>query len=60
MEQHPQSTPDHGEGALERAQLFEAVEVIEGQPLEQRAAGYDQLAEQLLAELQRSDHEAPE
>lgn len=49
-----------GDGSQDREQLFEAVEVIEAQPLDQRAAGYDQLTEELLAELQRSDHEAPE
>ena len=35
--------------------LLGRIEVIESQPLEQRAAGFDQLAEELLAELQRSD-----
>lgn len=35
--------------------LLGRIEVIESQPLEQRAARFDQLAEELLAELQRSD-----
>lgn len=35
--------------------LLGRIEVIEAQPLEQRAAGFDQLAEELLAELQRGD-----
>lgn len=37
--------------------LLARIEVIEAEPLEHRAAGYDQLAEELLTELQRSDHE---
>jgi hypothetical protein len=37
--------------------LLGRLEVIESQPLEQRSAGFDQLAEELLAELQRSDRE---
>lgn len=40
--------------------LLGRLEVIEAQPLEQRAARFDQLAEELLAELQRSDREAGE
>lgn len=36
-------------------ELLGQLEVIEAQPLAHRAAGYDQLAEELLAELQRSD-----
>lgn len=35
--------------------LLGRLEVIESQPIEQRAARFDQLAEELLAELQRSD-----
>lgn len=35
--------------------LLGRVEVIESQPLDQRAAGFDQLADELLTELQRSD-----
>jgi len=37
--------------------LMSRVEALEAQPLEQRAAGFDRLAEEMLAELQRSDHE---
>ncbi len=44
--------PEPGDGLVAR------LDVIETQPLAHRAAGYDQLAEELLAELQRSDHEA--
>lgn len=40
--------------------LLGRLEVIEAQPLSHRAAGYEQLAEELLAELQRSDHEHAE
>lgn len=42
-------TREQGEGLVGR------VEVIEAQPIEQRAAGYAQLHDELLAELQRSD-----
>lgn len=45
---------DESDGLLGR------IEVIEGQPLEQRAMRYDQFAEELLSELQRSDHESAE
>ncbi len=38
--------------------LLGRIEVIEAQPLERRSTGYDQLAEELLSELQRSDHES--
>ena len=48
------------DGHGRREDLLSALEVIEGQPLEQRAARFDQLAEELLAELQRSDHEPAE
>lgn len=40
--------------------LLGRIEVIEAQPLEQRAVRYDQVAEELLAELQRSDHDSSE
>ncbi|MBU3994999.1 MAG: hypothetical protein KKF42_04370 [Actinobacteria bacterium] len=38
--------------------LLGRIEVIEAQPLDRRSIGYDQLAEELLSELQRSDHES--
>lgn len=38
--------------------LLDRVEVIEAGPLDQRARGFDQLAEELLAELQSGDTEA--
>ena len=37
--------------------LLGRIEVIEAQPLDQRAAQFDHLAEELLSELQRSDRE---
>lgn len=52
-QQHEQRTED-GDSLLGR------IEVIEAQPLEQRAVRYDQVAEELLTELQRSDHETSE
>ncbi|WP_449278865.1 hypothetical protein [Leucobacter sp. GX24907] len=36
-------------------ELISTVELVESQPLYDRARGYEQLHEQLLAELQRSD-----
>jgi len=54
MSQQHEQRRDEGDGLLGR------IEVIEAQPLDQRAVRYDQLAEELLAELQRSDHEAHE
>lgn len=50
----------HGPSDKDSDSLLGRVEVIEAQPLEQRAVRYDQVAEELLAELQRSDHEAAE
>lgn len=38
--------------------LLERVEVIEAQPLDQRAAQFEQVHDELLAELQRGDHGA--
>lgn len=35
--------------------LMGRIELIESQPLDQRAQRFDQLADELLAELQRSD-----
>lgn len=36
--------------------LVGRIELIEAQPLAEHAAGYEQLHDELLAELQRSDH----
>lgn len=41
---------DAGDGLLGR------VELVESQPLADRAAGFEQLHDELLAELQRGDH----
>lgn len=49
-----------GQGHAADDGLLGRIEVIESQPLAQRAAGYDQLSDELLAELQRSDHELRE
>ena len=38
--------------------LLGRIEVIETQPLEQRAAGFEQVHDELLEELQRSDRGA--
>lgn len=54
--QHDEQSP---ETVIEDG-LLGRIDVIEAQPLDQRAAGYDQLAEELLADLQRSDHGATE
>lgn len=37
--------------------LVDRIELIAAQPLAQRAHGFEQLHDELLAELQRSDHE---
>lgn len=36
--------------------LLDRIGLIEAQPLPQRAAGFEQVHDELLAELQRSDH----
>lgn len=38
--------------------LWGRIELIEAQPLAHRASGFEQLYDELLAELQRSDHSA--
>ncbi len=38
-------------------ELLGRIELIESQPLAQRAAGFEQVHDELLAELQRSDHD---
>ena len=50
--------PDEGGERHAEQALLDRLELIESQPLAQRAAGFDQLAEELLAELQRSDQDA--
>jgi len=46
-----------GESNLD-SELISRLELIESQPLERRAAGFDQLADALLSELQRSDRDS--
>lgn len=41
----------------EQESLLNQIELIESQPLDQRSSGFDQLAEQLLADLQSGDSE---
>ncbi|UOQ57774.1 hypothetical protein MUN78_02735 [Leucobacter allii] len=48
-EQQPEE-PSEEDGLLGR------IELIESQPLPARAAGFEQLHDELLAELQRGDH----
>ncbi|MFT4233318.1 MAG: hypothetical protein QM606_11170, partial [Leucobacter sp.] len=43
-------------GAHDEGGLLGRIELIEAQPLPQRAAGFEQLHDELLAELQRGDH----
>ncbi|MCB1273688.1 MAG: hypothetical protein KDB25_04740 [Leucobacter sp.] len=60
-EAEPPSEPDEATAASSAGGhvdgLVSRIAVIEAQPLDQRAAGFDQLAEELLTELQRADHE---
>lgn len=46
---------DHMGEELENEALLGRIEVIESQPLDQRAAGYEQLYREMLAALERSD-----
>lgn len=56
---HPDETPvpDPAPARASDGGLLDRAAIVESQPLAQRAAGFDQIAEELLAELQRSDHE---
>lgn len=55
MESAAMNEPDQAESGSDG--LLGRLELIESQPLDQRAQGYDQLHDELLAELQRSDHD---
>ncbi|GAA1575697.1 hypothetical protein [Leucobacter aridicollis] len=44
-------------GGAESDGLLDRIELIESQPLDRRAQGFEQLHDELLAELQRSDTE---
>lgn len=48
---------DPASAAPGEGELLGRLEVIEAQPLAQRAVGFEQLHDELLAELQRSDHD---
>ncbi|MGO3147747.1 MAG: hypothetical protein ACTIJ6_08710 [Leucobacter sp.] len=48
--------PDQSD-ARDEDGLLGRLELIESQPLDQRAAGFEQLHDELLTELQRSDQE---
>lgn len=48
---------DEGDYASGAGELLDRIGLIEAQPLAQRAQGFEQLHDELVAELQRSDHE---
>lgn len=52
----PPSTQPRDASTEPEASLLSRVDVIEAQPLAERAAGFEQLHDELLAELQRGDH----
>lgn len=59
----PETRPAPGSGAAAGAaagdgELLDRIGLIESQPLAQRAAGFEQLHDELLAELQRGDQGA--
>ncbi|PRI10592.1 hypothetical protein [Leucobacter massiliensis] len=45
-----------GEGSASGDELLGRLDLIEAQPLAERAARFERLHEELLAELQRGDH----
>lgn len=54
------SEAPRSDGAADRDdELLSRLELIESQPLDQRAAGFDQLIDELQSELQSSDREDP-
>ncbi len=56
---HDAESSEHAERAAGAEDgLLGRIELIESQPLAQRAAGFEQVHDELLAELQRSDHGA--
>lgn len=50
------STPTSPATSASEDGLLGRIELIEAQPLPQRAAGFEQLHDELLADLQRGDH----
>ena len=53
----PARASDAARGSAESDGLLDRIGLIESQPLDHRARGFEQLYDELLAELQRSDHE---
>ena len=53
-DQQASSAPDGADN--ETNDVAARVALVEAEPLEQRARGFEQLHDELLAELQRSDH----
>ncbi len=53
----PGSPGDSGDSGDSGDVLLDRLGLIESQPLDQRARGFEQLHDELLAELQRSDHQ---
>ena len=62
MEQEVEAQVPHGSvdqrvNETEAGELLDRLSLIESQPLAHRAQGFEQLHDELVAELQRSDHE---
>lgn len=55
---HGAEPPESDAAARGDGELLDRIGLIEAQPLAQRAAGFEQLHDELLAELQRSDRSA--
>ncbi|MBO1903077.1 hypothetical protein J4H92_14115 [Leucobacter weissii] len=55
MTENTEAAPQTGADTWQDGALLGRLEVIEAQPLEQRAERFDRLADELLAELQRGD-----
>lgn len=49
------SIVDHNEQLTQNSGLFDELEMINSQPLEERAAGFEKLYEELVEQLQSSD-----
>jgi len=57
MNERSDEDPREAETPDLEGELISRLELIESQPLDRRAEGFDQLTEELLAELQRSDRD---
>lgn len=53
----PRVDSDEGLVSTGPGELLDRIGLIEAQPLAHRAQGFEQLHDELVAELQRSDHE---